>query len=1381
MTALSSSLLLLLAALAFVFVFVVARHFPHPAAEGAAGTGAPRQAIPSPSASRSQRRRARALIGRSFREMLAFLHSVIPGRQYAYTLPWFLLIGESGAGKTTLLDSVERTTGFSVKPPRMIAHPGLCEWRFFDIGAVLDVNGAIVPPRGDGLPADESGWDELLSLLRNYRPLRPLDGIVLTIPCESLTAGESFGRDALATKADDLYRRMWTIQQHLGLRLPVYLVLTKGDRIPGFESFAQALAPLQKLGIFGWSNPGEPDAPLRPQLAATAFADIAARLRRIYLDIAADTDDPIDSDGLLVFPGAVQRLAGPLQMILNSLFRPSAFQEPFFLRGIYLAGFADATEQAAGVPREPDLERFGAGSDGPSAALAPAASATMQTPVFVHDLFGEKIFAETALAAVAQHGRVRQARNVRMAQIALALLVIILGTGLTFETVRLERGIDSLLPAFAAVNEGLASLTQGRPVPANNQTGANRFPGAEAFLSGLADIDLNGLRSPFLPTSWFSNLESDAVNFLQAGFTQVLLPTMRHELSDRVQAALANLAVPAGNAASSTSAFAMVGSSDFSRLDTSVRALILLQSEAELFNQVNSRPEPRLIGRLSNDLLGIKAPPSFYQNAGLYQMALSRSHVTPYDFAPIIPRAREAVLAAFRPMEARLSDTGPILAGFADLPQAFTNLEAAPRGGIDPGAATDALIAALARTKRMLDDPKLAWITSKSVKDIPELDRLLTVMSRSPVFGPDLADSLRSRVESDLRTLQERLAAVSATAIGPILDQANGQITLKFASPIARLADRLSAMLKYGFMAPRPDGGSALAGNSGREVRWDVDTLHTALDFYRDYERFEANELDAMPKALTKPLDEFARQRLQASMIKAVTGAMSTAADASNGAALDEGVVFNQAENFGRAAPVLGDILSVSNQLGFADYYEKLRSLTTDQAYGLLEQVDQLAERDRLYLPQGDFAGLTGDTTALQAAYRLHSDVEVAQYLDSQRVRVARLAHGGAEPVLGFLGRSDIAGATSSMPLIGKWRGILVALQSYQNGNSGGSIGALEDFIRFTLAAASRSNCPIRSGAGERLVAADFFGQRLEMLRREAAAVCNHATVATTVSEYDQLATLFSRLLAGRYPFAPAGAAPVELSGVATFFEAFSTQEAPVRASLAKSANLPGTQDAIYFLDQLDKVSAFFAPLLAPPTGEKSGGYDVNVAFRVNRRHEHGADQIIDWRITVGDTVVRGDHPTARWFLGDPITVRLRWAKDSPLTPDAREKGPQVDGRTAIFAVNGRWALIKLLREHLAAPDEADPGSADAVPHLLKFTIPVSVPNTERAKPVTPEDQVIAYIRISLTAPGATGPKAAALVLPDFPEQAPDLSAGRSRMLFPEATPKLSSYPGASR
>jgi type VI secretion system protein ImpL len=111
----------------------------------------------------------------------------VPGRDFRYRLPWFLLLGRPSAGKTTLLSEsglasaleeqieIQRTTGIS--------------WNFFSDGVVIDVGGWCFGSSPDAV----SAWRRLLALFVNHRPEKPLDGVVVALP-----ASDFVGSDALS-------------------------------------------------------------------------------------------------------------------------------------------------------------------------------------------------------------------------------------------------------------------------------------------------------------------------------------------------------------------------------------------------------------------------------------------------------------------------------------------------------------------------------------------------------------------------------------------------------------------------------------------------------------------------------------------------------------------------------------------------------------------------------------------------------------------------------------------------------------------------------------------------------------------------------------------------------------------------------------------------------------------------------------------------------------------------------------------------------------------------------------------------------------------------------------------------------------------------------
>ena len=190
----------------------------------------------------------------SFRRARATLRRNVAGRNWLYEIPWYLMIGEAGSGKTTALSHAGLNLPLGRPTENETGQHPAVGWWFFDRGVVLDVNGAMILEQ-EGRTGDEKGWEELVSALGEYRPRRPLDGIVLTIPAHDLIGPNLEPPDVIAMKAEEIYERLWLIQKKLGFTLPVYVLVTKSDEIPGFASFARSLPEHARDEIFGWSAP----------------------------------------------------------------------------------------------------------------------------------------------------------------------------------------------------------------------------------------------------------------------------------------------------------------------------------------------------------------------------------------------------------------------------------------------------------------------------------------------------------------------------------------------------------------------------------------------------------------------------------------------------------------------------------------------------------------------------------------------------------------------------------------------------------------------------------------------------------------------------------------------------------------------------------------------------------------------------------------------------------------------------------------------------------------------------------------------------------------------------------------------------------------------
>jgi len=1285
----------------------------------------------------------------SFAAAMRYLREVTPGYRWRYAIPWYLVLGEKGSGKTAMLSALEagRPAGaIKAEPPL----PGRAlTWHFFDGGVVLDVAGQLVldPERQHG---DDRAWRQLLRQLIEQRPIRPIDGVVVTLPCGDFIGPDRLDVDALLAKADQMHRHLLDLQQRLGLQLPVYVLVTKCDWIPGFQSFWREAPANRRDEIFGWSNGRDIDAEVTPATLHQAFGTLTETLFRLHLDLAGKEQELADPEGALLFPTEFERLREPLKLYCASLFRPSVYHDLFFFRGLYFTGDGGPPPRSGALVADAARDR-----------LRPAAEPLRRWPLFTRDLFAKKILRERGLAAMARSGALPRSRPVRIAAASLAALILVGVLGLTYAGLRLDREARTLMQPITFIvhsvsREEASGETQG-PMSAGDAT---------ELLGMFAKLDVKRLRSVWMPSSWFSGIDDRITQHFSLGFDAVILDAMRHEFDRRTQK-LIDDALAGRGAVLPGKPYALVDSPAGKQVVAYVDSLRQIEANAAIYNRL-STPEGSLsdIERLTTYLLGVKLPHDFFIDSDLYSAALTHVVIRRFDPAAFRDRATLGLKALLGPFEREMAYDGPVTERFTEVAAAVDALDRAVATHGDAAAQLRWLSDGLVTVQTMLADPDFAWLMRERAEADPGFARLLDNIRGSAFFGPDVQQALQDQADVSLRQLQNDLADVKLRQTVPLLDRSDGRVTLRLSAPAASLAAALPKMMARPFMAA-PEARSIAFPGSGAATGWDPDRLAQAMALYQSYELFLDADLQAVPLDFRRAVDAAARQRLDAGMTAAIATAQ-IAEDPADGAQSAESSVFLAAHAFGRAARPLGDLLTVLSQMGFDQTYSRLREATGRQSYGLLQEVDNLLEREQLYAVRSDIHPWSPSLPATLAAFGLRDDVEVAQYLDTERNWVARLAGDGAQPLLDFLTRSDFAFNWRPVPLVAKWQRILLELQKYRDNNPRNSISALENFIRFDLAQVTRDNC-VDQLSGDRFAATgDYFLERRDALRQSLLGQCSQIASSAGAAGYAEIADRFNRTLAGRFPFAtedPASdAAEAPLGDVVDYLRYFNATEPAVRHDLAKGSTL-GQQEALAFLDEMEKVSTFLAPFLDQSSPDPPG-FDVDVDFRVNRRYEQGADQIIDWQLAIGDQVFRRGQPgkPVRWHLGDPVTVSLRWAKDGPISPvlqgvaDAEE----LKTRVVSWSYDDRWALLRLLIDHRTPAEELDRNAALS-PEVLRFgaqTVEVIGPATRSPGPV---GRARAFIRVRLAAVPAGGKAPVAMALPDFPTRAPLLLGEAAR------------------
>src|SRR5690349_3819899 len=192
-----------------------------------------------------------------------------------YELPFYLLVGEPQSGKSVLLQNSDLHFPFGQNKLSGIGGTRGCDWWFTEEAVILDLAGRLFTHEGG--VADQVEWEAFLDLLTNFRPLCPANGILLVVPCDSLLTDAA---DAARQKANKIQAALLTLAKKLDAQLPIYLVLTKADKLFGFAESVHRLDAQKRHEMFGWSRGADKvDAVFDMEEARSGFRELVARAR----------------------------------------------------------------------------------------------------------------------------------------------------------------------------------------------------------------------------------------------------------------------------------------------------------------------------------------------------------------------------------------------------------------------------------------------------------------------------------------------------------------------------------------------------------------------------------------------------------------------------------------------------------------------------------------------------------------------------------------------------------------------------------------------------------------------------------------------------------------------------------------------------------------------------------------------------------------------------------------------------------------------------------------------------------------------------------------------------------------------------------------------
>ncbi|MCR9162312.1 MAG: type VI secretion system membrane subunit TssM [Nannocystaceae bacterium] len=305
------------------------------------------------------------------------------GADALYALPWYMIIGPPGAGKSTALRNSGLRFPYSAGAVQGVGGTRNCQWWMTNEAVILDTAGRYTTEE-----ADRDEWMGFLELLRKNRPKRPVNGVLVAI---ALTDLSDSGPDDVLARAREIRARVDEVMGKLQMVVPVYVLFTKCDLLPGFVEMFSDLQQKDRGQIWGFTVPVSTKDKPAP-LFDDHFTELAEVVERRAMRRLAEERAESAKDKIFTFPQYFEPLKENLSMFVGELMAESIYTESPIFRGAY---FTSGTQEGSPIDRIMNgmAEAFG---------VQPQMSFTQQQTeaksYFLGDVFGKVIFPDKNVA-----------------------------------------------------------------------------------------------------------------------------------------------------------------------------------------------------------------------------------------------------------------------------------------------------------------------------------------------------------------------------------------------------------------------------------------------------------------------------------------------------------------------------------------------------------------------------------------------------------------------------------------------------------------------------------------------------------------------------------------------------------------------------------------------------------------------------------------------------------------------------------------------------------------------------------------------------------------------------------------------------------------------
>ncbi|MFZ6675480.1 type VI secretion protein IcmF/TssM N-terminal domain-containing protein [Undibacterium sp. Xuan67W] len=1299
---------------------------------------------------------------------LAVIDFISTKKEWRYSSPWILVLGQEASGKTSLLDSVSTQFRQMAQGHQLELAIKGTTWYFFGEGFLIDPIGKLpVAAAEDTKNNNNDEWKRVLDQLDELRPERALDGILVVISAKSLLFSDAEQRLNIA---ENTRQQLRMIGERFEFSLPVYVVVTATDAVEGFAEFWRSQPEYRCNEMVGWSAPTQFTDELPEKWADTAFDYISQQLKALQVDTAAHVVETMsqDLDEFFTFPRHFNQLHQPFQQWIAVVFQRSAWKNTSFCRGIYFTGSIAASTATSNDTRQPRSDVS-----------------------FVNDLLLKKVLAEPLLGRPTRVGIWSRNKIIRSLQIAIVVALSSLVLALWFSVIQANSQIDRLI-------QSIKTLDLAQKTPTNDPGCINKDVVFEMIRQvSKVNPEIHYLS---LPLSYIDPRlsEQSATRTADTGFRKFILPGLACQLNLK-----ATQLVSGGK-----KAYTAQSELNYFRSKTTLFGYVQEVTDYEK----NSQFFERLIGAKPSqdqeDLLKeFLALSEYAYGASIPADIKSQSGVLPKALAILGKRKYSQELSLQKDVKDAASNA--IVLHAKQLQPQLTNPSDMGRSTLKKVQDFERPLSTNAKEfSQWLNWMRESWTSSSSsANPILETENALAeklkVLTVQYGYSGNLLNQASQQFDAkkNYPIAMKALSTLELRPYGRLFVQENQKITLN--QNLVKELDGLIALGELNFMQIQETEKfvcqSVISG-------WLPRQIDNANNYTQEYQNFVRNqgllskndtEINSSNQAALyelialHQLQEVLNDSVQkAQIVSSTTQKNSTEMTAISPESQQQNLASSA---FSKIAPSIQKLQQVYSQYNFNDNVAAFPQCVQSYAAKNLLHIKNLASKAQLYRP-----ALNNSTGQDELFFSMGSSQDIKDYLALQFSQVQTFA-SYATPFLSYLQNqrnianpacpsNKIALSSNAACNIGVgelyWSRTIDEINAYlPTKDSNAQVTLLENVFLTVLPRLSSKTCSeILGSYNSPAIGNGLFSFSRQDIELQVNDSCKSQKNKQANSLYDSWAKRFNEELSHTYPFSDVDT-KIEASPIVvrTFFSDYEAKSADISQLIsnyeAKISDSKKTlTDAekiswtgkLEFIQQLNSVAKLFHGNLVNdngggssnnPTSTESSNLPIklNVNFNAQATASPGSDQIVNWSLSSGAKTISypNNGTSLDWLQGQVLTFDLVWANQSKWSPSSNggQSDLQIDGATATFSASGDWAIFRFIDRH-RQPSGAATTSRDPSRVVLEFAVPVA--STPGANSKTTNATAKLYLALNLSSKDPKTQVPVNLKLPAiFPRQAP--------------------------